>query len=118
MRLLLVEDDAMIGASIRHGLNRVGHAVDWVRDGVAGELAADSDAYEVILLDIGLPRKSGLDVLERLRRRRKRTPVLILSARDAQPVVTNFQRSDSRLCDRNGAVERTRVNILPHTQAK
>ncbi len=82
MRLLLVEDDPMIGASVRRGLALEGNAVDWVRDGVAAEIAAEDDAYEVVLLDLGLPRKSGFEVLERLRRRKKRTPVLILSARD------------------------------------
>ena len=83
MRLLLVEDDLMIGTSVHHGLRQDGHAVDWVRDGVAAELAAENDVYDVVLLDLGLPRKSGLEVLQRLRRQKKRTPVLILSARDA-----------------------------------
>jgi two-component system response regulator QseB len=83
MRLLLVEDDPMIGASVRHGLAQEGNAVDWVRDGVAAEIAAENDAYDVVLLDLGLPRKSGFEVLEGLRRRKRRTPVLILSARDA-----------------------------------
>jgi two-component system, OmpR family, response regulator QseB len=83
MRLLLVEDDLMIGTSVHHGLSQDGHAVDWVRDGVAAELAAENDVYDVVLLDLGLPRKSGLDVLQRLRRQKKRTPVLILSARDS-----------------------------------
>lgn len=83
MRLLLVEDDPMIGTSVHHGLSQVGHAVDWVRDGVAAELAAENDVYDVVLLDLGLPRKSGLEVLQHLRRQKKRTPVLILSARDS-----------------------------------
>jgi len=83
MRLLLVEDDLMIGNSVHQGLTQDGHAVDWVRDGVAAELAAENDVYDAVLLDIGLPRKSGLEVLERLRRRKRRMPVLILSARDA-----------------------------------
>lgn len=83
MRLLLVEDDPMIGTSVHHGLSQVGHAVDWVRDGVAAELAAENDVYDAVLLDLGLPRKSGLEVLQHLRRQKKRTPVLILSARDS-----------------------------------
>lgn len=83
MRLLLVEDDPMIGTSVHHGLSQVGHAVDWVHDGVAAELAAENDVYDVVLLDLGLPRKSGLEVLQHLRRQKKRTPVLILSARDS-----------------------------------
>jgi two-component system response regulator QseB len=83
MRLLLVEDDPMIGNSVHRGLSHDGHAVDWVRDGVAAELAADNDVYDVVLLDLGLPRKSGLEVLQELRRRKKRMPVLILTARDS-----------------------------------
>jgi two-component system, OmpR family, response regulator len=83
MRLLLVEDDLMIGTSVHLGLSQDGHAVDWVRDGVAAELAADNAVYDVVLLDLGLPRKSGLEVLQGMRRHKRRTPVLILTARDS-----------------------------------
>lgn len=82
MRLLLVEDDTMIGESIRKGLKHDGYSVDWVRDGQAAELAIDSEPYAIVLLDIGLPRKDGFTVLEGLRRRGNRVPVLILTARD------------------------------------
>lgn len=83
MRLLLAEDDPMIGASIQRGLRQEGHAVDWVRDGVAAELALASGSHDLLLLDLGLPRKSGLEVLADLRRQPRALPVLILTARDA-----------------------------------
>jgi two-component system response regulator QseB len=83
MRLLLVEDDAMIGESVRTGLQQDGFAVDWVQDGRAAELALEANPYDTLLLDLGLPRKAGLDVLAALRRRGDTIPVLILTARDA-----------------------------------
>ncbi len=83
MRLLLVEDDRMLGASVQRGLRQQGHAVDWVQDGDAAELALAGEPYEVVLLDLGLPRKGGLEVLANARGRRNRAPVLILTARDA-----------------------------------
>ena len=83
MRVLLVEDDPMIGESIRKGLNPEGYAVDWVRDGQAAELALQNEPYALVLLDLGLPRKDGFAVLQDLRRRKNRIPVLILTARDA-----------------------------------
>jgi two-component system, OmpR family, response regulator QseB len=83
MRLLLVEDDAMIGESVRKGLQQDGFAVDWVQDGRAAEIALETNPYDTLLLDLGLPRKGGLDVLAALRRRGNSIPVLILTARDA-----------------------------------
>ncbi|MGP1676286.1 MAG: response regulator [Burkholderiales bacterium] len=83
MRLLLVEDDAMIGESVRTGLQQDGFAVDWVQDGRAAELALEAYPYDTLLLDLGLPRKTGLEVLATLRRRGNAIPVLILTARDA-----------------------------------
>ena len=83
MRLLLVEDDAMIGDSVRQGLRQDGFALDWVRDGAAAELALANDVYDLMLLDLGLPKKDGLDVLRTLRRQGRDLPVLVLSARDA-----------------------------------
>jgi len=83
MRLLLVEDDPMIGASVQKGLRQDGFAVDWVRDGPAAELAVANESYALILLDLGLPKKDGLDVLATLRQRGNTTPVLVLTARDA-----------------------------------
>ncbi len=84
MRLLLVEDDVMIGAGVRAGLRQDGYVVDWVQDGVAAEAALDSQqAFALVLLDLGLPRKDGLALLESLRRRGNRVPVLVITARDA-----------------------------------
>src|SRR4029450_8843488 len=83
MRVLLVEDDSMIGDSIRQGLQHDGYTVDWVHDGEAAELAFRTTDYAVLLLDLGLPKKSGFDVLATLRRLGKALPVVILTARDA-----------------------------------
>ncbi len=83
MRLLLVEDDAMIGAGIRTGLRQQGYSVDWVRDGEAGELATKTTPYDAILLDIGLPKKTGLELLAHWRKQKNAVPVLIITARDA-----------------------------------
>lgn len=85
MRILLVEDDAMLGAGVRRGLQQAGHAVDWVQDGQAADVALAGEPYDVVLLDLGLPRKSGLDVLRDLRRRGRHVPVVILTAQDAVP---------------------------------
>lgn len=83
MRLLLVEDDPMIGASVQNGLRQDGHSVDWVRDGAAAELAIANGVHEMVLLDLGLPRKSGLDLLAALRRKGVTVPVLVITARDS-----------------------------------
>ncbi len=83
MRLLLAEDDRMIGASIERGLKQDGFAVDWVQDGRAAELVLADNVHELLVLDLGLPRKEGLDVLRAMRRRGDVRPVLILTARDA-----------------------------------
>ena len=83
MRLLLVEDDEMIGAAAREGLRQEGHAVDWVRDGAQAEAAAANGVYDLVLLDLGLPRRDGLTVLRSLRARGHEVPVLIITARDA-----------------------------------
>lgn len=83
MRLLLVEDDLMIGESVLDLLRGEGYAVDWVKDGEMADTALDSQTYDLVLLDLGLPRRDGLAVLRRLRARKDRTPVLIATARDA-----------------------------------
>lgn len=82
MRVLAVEDDALLGDAIQVGLKQAGFAVDWVKDGVAAQHALETEPYAAVVLDLGLPRLSGLDVLQRLRARRDATPVLILTARD------------------------------------
>ena len=83
MRLLLVEDDPMIGHSVQSGLRQDGYSVDWVRDGVAAELAMANGVYELLVLDLGLPRKSGLDLLIGLRKKGASLPVLVITARDS-----------------------------------
>lgn len=85
MRLLLVEDDPMIGESVRHGLRQDGFSVDWVRDGSAAETVLRNEVYDLVLLDLGLPKKQGLDVLKSLRAKGNRIPVMIVTARDAVP---------------------------------
>ena len=83
MRLLLVEDDAMIGEAVQDLLRAESHAVDWVRDGAQADTALRTTAYDLVLLDLGLPQMDGLDVLRALRARKDRTPVLVATARDA-----------------------------------
>ena len=83
MRILLVEDDSMIGEAVRTGLRQDGFAVDWVQDAESADIAVKAEPYALVLLDLGLPRKGGLDWLRELRRRGNRTPVLVLTARDA-----------------------------------
>ena len=82
MRVLLVEDDPMIGASAQKGLRQDGFSVDWVRDGTAALAALAANAFDVVLLDLGLPGKSGDEVLKSLRRSGNDVPVLIITARD------------------------------------
>jgi len=85
MRILLAEDDPMLGDGLRAGLRQLGFQVDWVRDGVAAERELASGDYTAAVLDLGLPLKDGLDVLQALRARKVTTPVLVLTARDAVP---------------------------------
>ena len=82
MRVLLVEDDRMIGASVRDALSREQFAVDWVLDGRSALAAAQDGTYDLALLDIGLPQLDGIGVLRALRARRDATPVLVITARD------------------------------------
>lgn len=85
MRLLLVEDDAMIGRAVQQGLGSAGFAVDWVQDGRAAQLALGTGVYDLAVLDLGLPGKDGMAVLRELRSRGQRLPVLVATARDAVP---------------------------------
>ena len=85
MRILLAEDDAMLGDGLRAGLRQAGFQVDWVRDGVAAEREIASGVYAAAVLDLGLPLKEGLEVLKALRGRKIDTPILVLTARDAVP---------------------------------
>jgi DNA-binding response OmpR family regulator len=83
MRILLVEDDTMIGESLREALRRQGMAADWVRDGRAADAVLASERFDAVLLDLGLPQRGGLAVLEALRARGDGTPVIVVTARDA-----------------------------------
>jgi two-component system OmpR family response regulator/two-component system response regulator QseB len=83
MRILVVEDDGLLGDALRAGLVQRGFDVDWVDDGVKAELALRTNPFAAMVLDLGLPRMGGLQVLERERTRGSKTPVLVLTARDA-----------------------------------
>jgi len=87
MRILLVEDDPLLGDGLTAGLRQAGFAVDWVKDGVVADHALKSESFDLVVLDLGLPRLSGMEILRRLRERPGdaggNTPVLVLTARDA-----------------------------------
>lgn len=87
MRILVIEDDVLLGDAIQAGLKQSGYAVDWMKDGVSADHALSTEPYAAVVLDLGLPRMSGLEVLRRLRSRNapennKQIPVLILTAMD------------------------------------
>lgn len=87
MRILLIEDDPLLGDGLTAGLRQAGFAVDWIKDGLAAELALKHEIFDLVVLDLGLPRLSGMAVLKNLRAQPPEsgghTPVLILTARDA-----------------------------------
>src|SRR6187431_1342866 len=83
MRVLLIEDDQMIGESVAESLKDSGYAVDWVKDGDSGLTAIACQHYDLLLLDLGLPRKEGIEVLKTVRHQKNSLPVIILTARDA-----------------------------------
>src|SRR5512135_3889082 len=83
MKILLAEDDPLIGTSVEQALRMEGFAVDWVRDGRAATLALEASTYALLLLDLGLPRQDGLSLLKEQRRNNNMIPVLIVTARDA-----------------------------------
>lgn len=83
MRLLLVEDDELLGDAVKTGLNQFGYVVDWLRDGEVARAAVKSESFELIILDLGLPKLSGLGFLQALRSDGNNTPVIILTARDS-----------------------------------
>ena len=82
MRILLVEDDPMIGAEIVAGLRDAAYAADWVKDGQAAVIAFSSEQHDLVLLDLGLPKRDGMDVLHDIRRKHASVPLIIISARD------------------------------------
>lgn len=83
MRILVVEDDPLLGDGIKAGLEQAGFAADWIRDGTAAELALGTGSHAAVVLDLGLPRLTGLELLRRMRSAGDKTPVLIVTARDA-----------------------------------
>jgi len=83
MRLLQVEDDEMIAETVLESMRREGYAIDWAQDGRAAELSLGNGVYDLVLLDLGLPRKDGFDLLRGYRRQGGEAPVIILTARDA-----------------------------------
>jgi DNA-binding response OmpR family regulator len=85
MKILLAEDDPQLGKAVRTGLEQLGHAVNWVQDGVAAELAAADGDYSAIVLDLGLPRQDGMSVLQRVRARGYAGVIVIITARDEVP---------------------------------
>jgi two-component system OmpR family response regulator len=82
MRILLVEDDPMIGEAIQGALNDASYATDWVKNGLTALTTLDTQHYDLVLLDLGLPGKDGLDVLDSIRGRNNPVPLLIITARD------------------------------------
>ncbi|MBL0419111.1 response regulator transcription factor [Ramlibacter sp. AW1] len=83
MRILLVEDDPMIGQALVDALRDAGHATDWLRDGASADTALRTGSFDAVVLDLGLPQRDGLQVLQSLRARGDRVPVLVATARDA-----------------------------------
>ena len=83
MRILLVEDDELIGGAVKQALNDASHAVDWVNDGNTALSSIQLEDYALVLLDLGLPQKDGLEVLQELRRGKETVPVIIITARDS-----------------------------------
>jgi two-component system response regulator QseB len=82
MRVLLVEDDEMIAQGLQTALRQAAFAVDWMRDGKSAGSALQTASFDLVLLDLGLPHRDGIDVLRDLRKRGNATPVIILTARD------------------------------------
>src|SRR3569833_2387669 len=82
MKILLVEDDPTLGEAVMLAVRQAGFAVDWSRDGVQAETALKTYAYDAMLLDLGLPRREGLEVLRNARTRGATLPVMVLTARD------------------------------------
>ncbi|MDF1677307.1 MAG: response regulator [Legionellaceae bacterium] len=83
MRLLLVEDDELLGDAVKTGLMQFGYVVDWLKDGESAKLALKIESFELVILDLGLPKLSGLALLKHMRQTGNRTPVIILTARES-----------------------------------
>jgi len=123
MRVLLVEDDTMIGDAVQLGLRKEGFVVDWVQDVADAELALDTHTFDLLLLDLGLPDRPGMELLKKIRARGQSISVLILTARDS--VLDRIAGLDSgaddyllkpfdldELCARIRAVQRRRLGRM------
>src|SRR6185312_4791036 len=127
MRILLIEDDRMIGTAVQQALKDAAYAVDWVTDGETAIHAAESEAYEVALLDLGLPKADGRDVLRRLRGLGRKLPVIIVTAREfallqallARPgMILSRSELERQIYGWNEEVESNAVEFLIHTIRK
>ncbi|MGX2967039.1 response regulator [Ursidibacter sp. B-7004-1] len=100
MRILLIEDDSLIGEGLKIGLTKSGFSIDWFTDGKTGLNALDSAPYDAVVLDLTLPKMDGLDVLQQWRKANQDVPILILTARDTlDERITGLQRgADDYLC--------------------
>lgn len=83
MRILLVEDDELLGDGLRTGLIQYGYAVDWLKDGASADQALKTENFDLVVLDLGLPKMAGINVLQNIRSRGQTMPILILTARDS-----------------------------------
>tara|TARA_R110000868_G_scaffold8205_3_gene42484 strand:- start:78388 stop:79098 length:711 start_codon:yes stop_codon:yes gene_type:complete len=83
MRVLLAEDDQLLGDGIQKGLGEFHHAIDWVKDGLAAKQALEMEKFDLVILDLGLPKMSGMEVLRSIRKAGNEIPILILTARDS-----------------------------------
>lgn len=83
MRLLLIEDDELLGDAVKTGLTQFGYVVDWLKDGETARAVVKTESFELIILDLGLPRLSGLGFLQAFRNSGNKTPVIILTARES-----------------------------------
>ena len=82
MKILLIEDDAIIGDAVKSSLEKADYVVEWAKNGLEGEIALTDSQFEAVILDLGLPKKHGLDILKNLRSKKNQFPVLIISANE------------------------------------
>jgi DNA-binding response OmpR family regulator len=98
MRVLLVEDDEMIGQSLRDALDANGWSVDWVKDGLLAQSALEDGDYACVLLDLGLPKRDGIEVLRKARSQGNQTPVIASPAWTSAPTTTCSSPTNSANC--------------------